>query len=334
MDATSRLPWSVTNGRRGVRGAAISAVSVVVPENRVSNGPIAERVGVDDQWIRKRTGIVERPIARDETLTELSAEAARGTLDAAGCPPEAVDLVLVATMTPDVITPNVAPMVVEKMGLGTTSACDVGAACVAWLHGVSLAAGAVEAGRSENVLVIGADFMSRICNHDDRSTAAIWADAAGCVLVSRCAGASRIGPIVLGTAPEGHDLITASHEEGTVRMRGKETFGAAVHHLVESTLLALDAAGIGLDDIDLFAYHQANARITQTVGERLSLPDEKVVDCIDRYGNSCAATIPIALAEAERDGRLVPGARVLMSTFGAGFTWGAGVVEWGVPAEG
>ncbi|HEX8066848.1 MAG TPA: ketoacyl-ACP synthase III [Thermoleophilaceae bacterium] len=333
IDRTSDAPVGARNGRPGVRGAALSAISVVVPENRVPNAPIARRIGVDEKWIVKRTGVVERPHATDETVAQLSAEAARRTLESSGLAPEAVDLVLVATMTPDAITPNVAPMVIGELGLGTTAACDVGAACVGWLHAVSLAAGAVESGRSENVLVIGADFMSRVCDHYDRSVAALWADAAGCALVSRCAGGSRIGPLTLGTAPEGCRLIYASHEDGNVRMRGGETFGAAVDHLSNSTMLALEASDMTLEDVDLFAYHQANARIIRAVGERLDLPEEKVVNCVERYGNSSAATIPVALFEAERDGRLVPGTRVLMSTFGAGFTWGAGVVEWGLPAE-
>ena len=332
--ATQELGAPASNGYRGLQGAAMSAISVVVPDNRVPNAPIAERIGVDDHWIRKRTGVVERPVATDETVTELSAAAARLTMAKAGIAPAAIDLVLVATMTPDAITPNVAPMVVGELGLGATSACDVGAACVGWLHAVSLATGAVEAGRSENVLVIGADFMSRVCDYDDRSVAALWADGVGCVLVSRCAGSSRVGPIVLGTAPEGRDLIYATHEGGVVKMKGQATFGGAVHHLVHSTGLALEAAGLTLEDIDLFAYHQANARIIQAVGEQLELPGEKVVNCVATYGNSSAATLPIALGQADADGRLRPGTRVLMSTFGAGFTWGAAVVEWGLPPGG
>jgi 3-oxoacyl-[acyl-carrier-protein] synthase III len=331
IDTHERVDGS-RNGRPGLRGAAMSAVSVAVPENRVSNAPIAERLGVDDHWIVKRTGIVERPIAEDGlTVAELSARAAAVTLEKAHVDPSDIDLVLVATMTPDLITPNVAPMVVKHLDLGTVPACDVGAACTGWLHGVNLASAAVEGGRADNVLVIGADFMSRVTDLYDRSTAALWADGVGSVLVSAIPGASRIGPIVLGTDPSGALLIHATHEEGVIRMRGQETFGAAVSHLSAAAMQALAAAGLGLEDIDIFAFHQANARIIRTVGERLGLPTERVINCVDRYGNSSAATLPIALGEANAQGRLLPGTRVLLSTFGAGFTWGAAVVEWGLP---
>jgi 3-oxoacyl-[acyl-carrier-protein] synthase III len=313
----------------------MSAVSVAVPENRVSNAPIAERLGVDDRWIVKRTGIVERPIAEEGlTVSELSARAAAVTLEKAHVDPSDVDLVLVATMTPDLITPNVAPMVVKHLDLGTVPACDVGAACTGWLHGVNLACSAVESGRASNVLVIGADFMSRVTDHYDRSTAALWADGVGSVLISACGGPSRIGPVMLGTDTAGARLIHATHDEGVIRMRGQETFGAAVSHLSQGALKALEAAGLELEDIDVFAFHQANARIIRTVGERLELPTEKVICCVDRFGNSSAATLPIALGSADAEGRLQPGTKVLLSTFGAGFTWGAAVVEWGLPPEG
>jgi 3-oxoacyl-[acyl-carrier-protein] synthase-3 len=333
LDRIDEHPSTNGNGRRVLSGAAMSGVALAVPDRRVPNAPIAERLGVDDRWIVKRTGIVERPIAEEETVAQLSALAAARTLEATGCQPADVDLVLVATMTPDLITPNVAPMVVKHLDLGVTAAADVGAACTGWLHGVNLAASAVEGGRARNVLVIGADFMSRVTDQDDRSTAALWADGVGSVLVSACKGASRIGPVVLGTDPEGATLIHATHDEGVIRMRGQETFGAAVHHLSTAAMKALDASGVAFDDIDLWCFHQANARIIRTVGERLELPQDKVICCVDRYGNSSAATLPIALAEADAEGRLQRGAKVLLSTFGAGFTWGATVVEWGLPAE-
>ena len=323
-------PAPARNGHRHLRGAAMSGIAVVTPDNIVTNEPIAERLGVDDRWIVKRTGIKQRPIATDETVAELSARAAARTLEATGVDPADVDLVLVATMTPDLITPNVAPMVVSHLDMGATAACDVGAACTGWLHGVNLASAAVEGGRADNVLVIGADFMSRVTDLDDRSTAALWADGVGSVLVSAIPGASRIGPVVLGTDPSGAYLIHATHQEGVIRMRGQQTFGAAVSHLSNAAMAALSAAGLGLEDIDIFAFHQANSRIIGAVGERLELPTEKVINCVDRYGNSSAATLPIALGEAHAQGRLTPGTRVLLSTFGAGFTWGAAVVEWGL----
>jgi 3-oxoacyl-[acyl-carrier-protein] synthase-3 len=173
--------------------------------------------------------------------------------------------------------------------------------------------------------------MSRVTDPSDRSTAAVFADGAGAVLVSSCAGRSRIGPVVLGTDPGGAELIYARHDEGVVRMQGAATFGAAVGHLVDATRAAVAAAGLTLDDVDLFAYHQANRRIINAVGERLGLDPERVLVCVDRYANTSAATIPMVLAEAGADGRLNDGALVLLATFGAGFTYGAAMVEWGMP---
>jgi 3-oxoacyl-[acyl-carrier-protein] synthase-3 len=334
MNETQTQAVASRNGSRGLRGAAMSGVSVVVPDHVVPNAPIAERLGVDDKWIVQRTGIVQRPIAQEETVAELSAKAAAGTLEATGVDPAEIDLVLVATMTPDLITPNVAPMVVRHLEMGDTPAADVGAACTGWLHGVNLATSAVEAGRADNVLVIGADFMSRVTDPDDRSTAALWADGVGAVLISACKGPSRIGPVVLGTDPAGAMLIHATHEEGVIRMRGGETFGAAVAHLSGVAYRALEEARLAIEDIDVFAFHQANARIIKTVGERMDLPKDRVICCVDRYGNSSAATLPIALGHADEEGRLAPGTRVLMSTFGAGFTYGAAIVEWGLPEGG
>jgi 3-oxoacyl-[acyl-carrier-protein] synthase III len=316
--------------QRRQRGSAIAAAGMAVPDHVVSNEPIAERLGVDDHWIRKRTGVVERRIAEPgTTCAGLAAEAAMYALRSAGCEPESVDLVLVATMTPDDITPNVAPVVVSLAGLGTAGSADVGAACTGWLAGVRLAAAQVETGRADRVLVIGADILSRVTDRDDRATAALFADGAGAVLVTPSDGAGRIGPVMLGTDPAGLPLIYAHHDEGVIRMRGGATFGAAVDHMAAATRSAVAAAGLDLGDVDLFAYHQANGRIIRAVGERLGLPEERVLFYVDRFGNTSAATIPIALAAAAADGLLTPGAKVLMGAFGAGFTWGAAVVEWG-----
>jgi 3-oxoacyl-[acyl-carrier-protein] synthase III len=315
---------------RRLRGSAIAGAGMALPDRVVTNEPIAARLGVDDRWIRKRTGVVERRIADPEaSLAELAAVAAARALESAGCNPGSVDLVLVATMTPDDITPNVAPVVVARAGLGTAGAADVGAACTGWLAGIRMAAGQVETGRADRVLVIGADLLSRVTDNDDRATAALFADGAGAVLVTACEGAARIGPVVLGTDPAGESLIYAHHDEGVIRMRGGATFGAAVEHMAAATHAAVAAAGLELGDVDLFAYHQANGRIIRAVGERLGLPGERVLFYVDRFGNTSAATIPIALAAAVDDGLLEPGAKVLMGAFGAGFTWGAAVVEWG-----
>jgi 3-oxoacyl-[acyl-carrier-protein] synthase-3 len=172
--------------------------------------------------------------------------------------------------------------------------------------------------------------MSRVLDLDDRSTAAVFADGAGAVVLQATGGPSRLGPVVLGADGSGADHIRIPRSDARIRMQGHETFREAVAHLTLSTEQSVSAAGLTLDDIDLFVYHQANGRILTAVGERLGLDPERVVDCIAEYGNTCAATLPLALAHAADHDRLHDGDRVLLGAFGAGFTWGAGVLEWGI----
>ena len=310
--------------------AAIAGIGMAVPGAVQENGPIAERLGLDDGWIEGRTGVERRHVAAPgERLSDLAAAAAHNALRRAGVAADQVDLVLVATTTADELLPNAAPLVAAAVGATRAGAVDLGAACTGFLSALTLAAGHVEAGRAATVLVIGADLMTRVTDPDDRSTAALFGDGAGAAVVSRGAGGT-IHPAVMGAdAAEGAELVRIEHSDRLVRMEGLDTYRNAVRRLSESTLDAVAAAGLTLADIDLFAYHQANTRILRAVGERLRLDPEKVVDCIGGYGNTSAATIPIALCEAERAGRLEPGARVLLGAFGAGFTWGATVVELG-----
>jgi 3-oxoacyl-[acyl-carrier-protein] synthase III len=206
---------------------------------------------------------------------------------------------------------------------------DVSAACTGFLSALALATAQVEGGRSDNVLVIGADVLSRFTDKTDRGTAALFADGAGAALVAPAAnGHGRIGDIVLQCDGRGAAAIRATHDEQTIRMQGHDTFKAAVLRMSEATVDATARSGLGLDDIGLFVYHQANARILAAVRERLGLDADRVINSIDRYGNTSAATLPIALADARERGMLEPGMNVLLSAFGAGFTWGAGVIEW------
>src|SRR4051794_38187275 len=321
-------PLAEPRGAPRARTAGIAGLGVALPQEVVPNAAIAGRLGVEEDWIVSRTGVRERRRAGgSEGLTALAARAAAEALDASGVPASEVELVLVATLTQDELLPNAAPLVAERLGTDHAGAVDLGAACTGFLSGLSLAAAQVETGRAHAVLVIGAELMSRVVDEDDRRTAALFGDGAGAALVT--AGApGAIGPMLLRSDGSGGNCIWASREERLVRMRGQDTFKAAVARLSESTLEACAEAELGLADIDLFVYHQANARITRAVGERLELQPERVVDCIERYGNTSAASLPIALTEAERDGRLRRGARVLVGTFAAGFTWGAGVIEW------
>jgi 3-oxoacyl-[acyl-carrier-protein] synthase-3 len=325
-------PEALTAPRRPVsttRAAGIGSVACAVPDTVVRSSEVASRLGVGEDWVVARTGVRERRIAADgERLSQLAAEAGRRALARAGLGPEELDLLLVATMAADELTPNAAPLVAHELGARRAGAFDVGAACTGFLSALAIASGQVESGRAEHVLVIGADILSRLTDHGDRATAALFADGAGAVVAGPVVGETRIGPIVLGTDATAPGAIRASHAERVIRMQGHETFREAVRCLSQSTLQALERAGLELDEVDLFVFHQANSRILGAVGERLGLDPARVVDCLDRYGNTSAATIPIALADAEACGHLEAGATVLLAAFGAGFTWGAGVIRW------
>jgi 3-oxoacyl-[acyl-carrier-protein] synthase-3 len=284
-----------------------------------------------------RTGLRERRrAAPDERLSDFAARAGARALARAGVDGADLDLVLVATMTPDAVTPNTAPLVAEALGATRAGACDVGAACTGWLSGLGLGAAQIESGRADLVLLVGADFITRITDYEDKQTAPLFADAAGAVVIGPADAASggRIGPVVLRCDGSHAQTIHATHEDRLLRMDGPEVYRNAILRMTEVTHEAVARAGLTLDDIDLFVYHQANARITRALGERLGLPSEKVVDCIERLGNASAATVPVGLLAAEEDGRLGPGTRVLVSAFGAGFTWGGGVIEWSAARDG
>jgi 3-oxoacyl-[acyl-carrier-protein] synthase III len=314
---------------------AILSVAAEVPAAMVTTAELAERLGVSEDWIVSRTGIRARPVAApDERLSEFAARAGSAALSRAGVDPADIDLVLVATLTQDEVMPNAAPVVAHAIGADRAGAIDLGAACTGFLSGLTLGAAQIETGRAEHVLLIGADFTTRIVDWDDKRTAPLFGDGAGAVVLGPAAGAfGEIGPIVLGADGSGAPAIQIGHSDRKLRMDGPEVYRNAVARMSESTVAAIEGAGLTLDDIDLFVYHQANGRILRALAEKLQLPSERVVDVIENLGNSSAATLPLGLAAAEREGRLRPGARVLLSACGAGYTWGAGVIEWGGPDD-
>jgi 3-oxoacyl-[acyl-carrier-protein] synthase-3 len=318
--------------RRLQQGAAAVSVAVSLPEMVVHNDEIGALIGVADDWIVRRTGITSRRHARaGERLDTHATACAREALSRAGVDPVDVDLVIVATTTSDELMPGTAPLVAYALGAVHAGAFDVGAACTGFLSALAIAAGQIESGRVGCAVVIGADLMSRITDPSDRSTAAVFADGAGAVVLVATPGDGRIGPVVLGSDGAGAQHIYVPRSDAKIRMRGHETFREAVAMLSLATQQAADAAGLSLDEIDLFVFHQANGRILSAVGERLGLDCDRVVDCIGEHGNTCAATLPLALAFAAGEGRLASGDRVLLGAFGAGFTWGATVIEWGRP---
>jgi len=317
-------PTTVPGGPR----AAILGCGTALPGHVVASAAIAEHLDVPEAWILARTGIQARHVAApDERLSDLAARAGAAALARAGVDPMELDLVLVATVSADELTPAAAPLVAHALGAVRAGALDIGAACTGFLSALAMAAACIESGRADRVLVIGAETLSRLTNPDDRRTAALFGDGAGAAVLGASADGG-LGPVVLRQDGGNADLIVAPRRTGLIEMQGQDTFRHAVNRLAEVTGQAAQAAGVSLEEIDLFVYHQANARITRAVGARLGLESSRVVDCIAQIGNTSAASLPLALAHAESTGRLQPGMTVLLAAFGAGLTWGGAVLEW------
>jgi 3-oxoacyl-[acyl-carrier-protein] synthase-3 len=315
----------------GVGGAAIASVATSLPQGVVTSASIEERLALAPDWIERRTGIRSRHVAAPHERLETHATiAAAVAIERAGVRSEDVDLVLVATCTSDELMPNTAPLVAHALGADRAGAFDIGSACTGFLSALATGTAMVDAGRAGCVVVVGADFMSRVTDPSDRSTVAVFGDGAGAVVLVATGEPGRIGPVVLGADGSGAENIRVPRDRPTIQMAGHETFKEAVRRLSEATEQAAEAAGVGLDEIDLFVYHQANARILAAVAERLDTPMHRIVDCIGELGNTSAATLPLALDHAVESRQLREGDTVLLAAFGAGFTWGATVVSWGL----
>jgi 3-oxoacyl-[acyl-carrier-protein] synthase III len=325
----SRTPYRESVARPPLRSAGILGLGAALPERRVANAEVGARLGVTDEWIARRTGIGERRYAAPgQRVSDLACAAGELALEDAGLDASAIDMVLVATLASDEITPSTAPLVAHELGIGNVAAIDVGAACAGAIAALAHATAWIESGRARNVLVIGAEVLTRFVDFDDPRTAPLFADGAGALVVS-CDAGGRIGPFVLGSDGGAASAIRATRARGVLEMEGHETFLMAVDKLSSATLEVLELAELGLDDVDLFVYHQANSRILTAVAERLSLPRERVFDCIAELGNTSAASVPIALREAVRVGALRPKARVVLGAVGAGLVWGTTVLTWG-----
>lgn len=317
--------------RTGV--AALVGLGVATGGGVAANEPVATAAGVTPQWIERRTGIRERREALPgETTTVLATDAGRAALEDAGVDAAELDLVVVATMTPDRACPQVAPLVAGALGAVHAGAFDVGAACNGWLSALVTVAALQETGRSTAALVIGADrIRTAVVDPADKGTAPLFGDGAGAAVVVAGGDGPRVGHAVLHSDGTGGELI-ASDLTGPLRMDGHETFQRAIKAMTGAAAEVCERAGIGLDDVDLVVPHQANARITAAVAERLGLPPERIVDAIALVGNTSAGTLPIALAGARVAGRLPADGRVLLAAFGSGLAWGACLLEIGDPA--
>jgi len=315
--------------RAGILGAGSS-----VPPRVVTNGDLAARMETSDEWIASRTGIRSRHFADPGVLTsDLAADAARNALAHAGLSALDVDLIIVASSTPDYpgSFPSTAAVVQHKLGAARAAAFDLGAVCSGFAYALHVAAQMVMSGANSRVLVIGAETLSPLLNWDDRSTAVLFGDGAGAVVVGEVSEGGYLGG-VLGADGSGGPLLCVPRSgdcPGTIFQNGKEVYKFAVTIMGEIALQAVEAAGLSPSDIDFLIPHQANIRIIDKAAERMGLPREKVIVNLDRYGNTSAASIPLALDEAVKSGRIQPGHLLVFVGFGAGLTWGANVVRWG-----
>jgi 3-oxoacyl-[acyl-carrier-protein] synthase-3 len=326
------------------RRATITSIGRFLPDRVLSNQDLEQMVDTSDAWILERTGIRERRIVENGTGTsDLAAAAAQEALDRRGIGPDDIDLIIVGTVTPDMMFPSTACLVQDKLGASRAWGFDLSAACCGFLYSLSVGVQFVENGAHERVLVIGADVMSSIINYKDRATCVIFGDGAGAVLVEP-AGDGDEGFIgfqhrIEGSGgrylymPAGGSRKPASH--GTVEQNlhyvhqdGRQVFKYAVRRTQETTMSLLAEHGFTPDDVALFIAHQANLRILAATGEKLGLPDHKVVKNIQNFGNTTAATIPLALYDAVESSRLNRGDLILFSSVGAGFTAGASLLRW------
>jgi len=331
------------------RRSIILGCGSYLPDNVVTNDMLAEKVDTSDEWITSRSGIRQRHIAPPEQLTsDLALKAAERALEHAGVPAGDIDILIVATTTPDRTFPATATKVQTKLGMVNGAAFDVQAVCSGFIYALSVGDNFIKAGQADTVVVIGAETFSRILDWEDRGTCVLFGDGAGAVVL-QCANEEDLeveandtghnrGRGILSTHLHSNgatnDLLyvdggpSSTGTVGHVRMNGKEVFRHAVTNLAAIVDETLEANGLGTDDIDWLVPHQANKRILDSTAKKLGLSPERVVVTVDRHANTSAASIPLALDEAVKDGRIKRGDLVLMEAMGGGLTWGSGLVRW------
>ena len=323
--------------------AMISGVGSSSPEKVVTNFDLEDKVDTTDEWIRTRTGISERHIAgADEAASDLAIQASHKALESAGISAADIDLIVVATVTPDMFFPSTACLVQAALGIKNIPAFDINAACSGLVYGLSLCNGFIAAGEYNRILLIGSETLSKIVDWTDRNTCVLFGDGAGAVILERAEDGRGILSTNLGSDGTNPDLLCVpaggskrpiSHKvvderSHFIKMEGRETFKRAVRAMAESSMTALEKARLTKSDIDWFIPHQANIRIIQTTAKELDIPMEKVCVNIDRFGNTSAASIGLALDEAYREERIKRGDVIVMSAFGGGFTWASCVMRW------
>jgi 3-oxoacyl-[acyl-carrier-protein] synthase-3 len=321
---------------------SITGLGCHVPERVVTNDELARLVDTSDEWITSRTGIKERRFAaEDEALSDLALPASRVALEAAGISGGDLDLIIVATVTPDMMFPATAALLADRLGAGEAAAYDLSAGCTGFVYGLVQAYGMIASGLSMHALVVGADVLSKLMNLADRSTCVLFGDGAGAAVVEPVEsggflafelGADGSGGVDL-SLPAGGSRAPASAEtvargDHYVHMNGRQVFKFATRVLVSSAERVLEQAGLSSGDVDVYVPHQANVRIIDHAVAKLGIPKERVVVNVDRYGNTSSASIPLALADALAEGRVHKGDTVLLTGMGAGLTWGSAVMNW------
>ena len=334
---------ATSNGRVSITGIGSHA-----PEHVMTNDELAKIVDTSDEWIVERTGIRERRVAApEEALSDVSLPAAKAALDQAGLNPSAVDLLIVATVTPDMLFPSTGAILADQLGAKDAAAYDLSAGCTGFVYALAQAHGMVASGLAEHALVVGGDVLSRIVDWEDRSTCVLFGDGAGAVVLERVRDGGFLG-FELGAdgsggpqlyIPAGGSRTPASAESVAARqhyakMNGREVYKFATRVLVDSAEKVLDECGVAVDEVDVYVPHQANVRIIDHARRKLGIPEERTVVNVDRFGNTSSGSIPLALGDAEADGRLGAGEMVLMTGMGAGLTWGSALIEWTANGKG
>jgi 3-oxoacyl-[acyl-carrier-protein] synthase-3 len=321
---------------------SVTGLGVCVPDRVVTNDDIAQLVDTSDEWIVERTGIRQRHVAGpDEALSDICLPAARQALAQAGVDGSELDLIVVATMTPDTVMPATGAILADALGASSAAAYDLSAGCTGFMYAVAQAYAMIAGGLASRALVIGGDTLTKVLDWEDRSTCILFGDGAGAVVLERVPAGGFLG-FELGAdgsggpeliIPGGGSRLPTSLESVTdrqhyLRMNGREVFKFATRILVSSAEELLARCGRSIDDVDVYVPHQANVRIIDHAVKRLGIPEDRVVINVDRFGNTSSGSIPLALADAAADGRLRKGKLVLMTGMGGGLTWGSGLIEW------
>ena len=322
-----------------MRRSQIIGFGSYLPKKIVTNDDLAKKLNTSDEWIRQRTGIAQRHIAADDELTsDIATNAARTALKDAGLEADAVDLIILATATPDNAFPATATRVQSNLGVRRGAAFDVQAVCAGYVYALAMADNMIRLSQAQTAVVIGAEVFSRILDWDDRGTCVLFGDGAGaCVLRGAEVAGTNADTGILSTHIHSdgdyYDMLyvdggpSTTGTSGYLRMEGKEVFRHAVQRMSEVVTAALDHNDLSVDQLDWLIPHQANKRIMDSIAKKLTLPDDKIVVTVDRQANTSAATIPLALAEARTDGRLQPGQLVALTALGGGFAWGSALLR-------